>query len=109
MVAFPGPILAGILAMLAVVSICQRLRLHGQQPSAAINVRIERHWENRTRASKGTGGARTYNEQESRMVSYVRAMQRLIAIFVGVALLLTNKWARFGDQATAQDKPNRGR
>src|SRR5215218_7358725 len=43
------------------------------------------------------------------MVSYERAMQRLIAIFLGVALVMASGWAGFGDQATAQDKPNRGR
>src|SRR5215218_5323347 len=43
------------------------------------------------------------------MVSYERAMQRLIAIFLGVALVMASGWAGFGDQAMAQDKPNRGR
>jgi hypothetical protein len=43
------------------------------------------------------------------MVSYEGTMQRLIAIFLGVALVMTSGWADFGDQATAQDEPNRGR
>jgi len=43
------------------------------------------------------------------MVSCVSAMQRLIAIFLGVALAMASGWAGFGNQATAQDKPNRAR
>src|SRR5829696_10073462 len=43
------------------------------------------------------------------MTGRMWALQWLIVIFLGAAMAMVSGWADFGDQATAQDEPNRGR
>src|SRR5918998_832385 len=54
-------------------------------------------------------GPRYLSEQGAEMTSRVWALQRLIVIFLGVAMTMASGWAGVGGPAAAQDEQNRDR